>query len=120
MGVYAAETNGRYPTPEKWCDLLIETKLLGVNSMHVFVCPGTKEGRCSYAINPNAEPNSPSDMVLLFETKDGWNQFGGPELLTTENHRPRGCHVLFADLSVRFIKPDELGRLKWSADANDS
>jgi hypothetical protein len=41
-------------------------------------------------MNPNCEPNSPPDMVLLFETKAGWNQHGGPELFTFDNHDPRG------------------------------
>jgi hypothetical protein len=29
-------------------------------------------------------------MVLLFETKAGWNQHGGPELFTFDNHDPKG------------------------------
>lgn len=115
--IYADNNDDRYPTPDKWCDLIKEYGALE----GVFVCPAKKHTgqRCSYAINPNAEPNSPYDTVLLFETKGGWNQFGGPELLTTENHRRRGCSVLFAALWTAFIEPDELGKLKWKADAND-
>jgi prepilin-type processing-associated H-X9-DG protein len=52
-------------------------------------------------------------VVLLFESRPGWNQSGGPELLTTENHHGKGCNVLFVDGSVRFIKSEELVGLKW-------
>jgi prepilin-type processing-associated H-X9-DG protein len=62
-------------------------------------------------MNPNAGFHSGPDVVLLFETAGGWNQSGGRELLTTERHG--GCNVAFADGSVRLVKPDELGTLRW-------
>jgi hypothetical protein len=40
-----------------------------------------------------------------------WNQPGGAELLTIENHK--GCNVLFNDLKVKFIRTEELDKLKW-------
>jgi len=58
-------------------------------------------------------------MVLLFETKGGWNQFGGPEILTTENHKGKGCNILFNDGSVEFVKPERLGELKWEAEEGE-
>ena len=84
-----------------------------------FKCPASKKGRCHYAMNPNCEPKSPSDMVLLFETKGGWNQFGGSELLTTENHGGKGCNVLFNDGHVEFVRPERLGELKWKVEGNE-
>ena len=77
------------------------------------VVKGGKVMSCHYAINPNAEPNSPADIVLLFETIEGWNQSGGPETLTTENHNGEGCNVLYNDGSVKFVKTKELEQLKW-------
>jgi len=83
----------------------------------------------------------PPDMVLLFETnygraksprdfdirnrefaksskklkgkvyKDRWNQVGGPELSTFENHNFDGCNILFADMHVKFEK--DLSMLRW-------
>jgi len=67
----------------------------------------------NYAINPDVEPNSPKDVVLLFETKGGWNQFGGEELLTFDNHLRNGANVLFNDGIVRFIKPKDVSKLNW-------
>jgi len=42
-----------------------------------------------------------------------WNQTGGPELLTTENHEGKGCNVAFADGRVQFVKSADLDNLKW-------
>ncbi len=39
-----------------------------------------------YAMNPNCREDSPKDVVFLFESKPGWNQHGGPELFTFDNH----------------------------------
>ena len=57
-----------------------------------------------------------SDVVLLFESKPGWNRFGGPELLTFDNHGGRGCNILFSDGNVRFIKPEDVNDLKRKPD----
>jgi len=108
---YSELNDGKYPTPDKWCDLLIEHVELTEKS---FVCPAAKEGRGHYAINPNCEPNSPPDMVLLFETKGGWNQFGGPELLAGERHK--GCCILFNDNHVQFVEKERLSQLKWKVE----
>jgi hypothetical protein len=80
-------------------------------------------------MNPNCKPNSPPDMVLLFETKAGttlrssdasslrstsWNQHGCPELFTFDNHNPRGGCVLLNDGTVKFIRTEkELNQLCW-------
>jgi hypothetical protein len=53
-------------------------------------------------------------MVLLFETKAGWNQHGGPELFTFDNHDPKGGCVLLNDGTVKFIRTkEELHQLRW-------
>jgi len=117
MFIYPKDNEGKYPQPTKWCDSLVEFHNISENQ---FNCSGAKragdDGRCHYAMNPNCEPNSPPDMVLLFETKGGWNQFGGPEILTAENHKGKGCNILFNDGSVIFVRTDQLGKLKWKAE----
>ncbi len=109
---------GLYPVPSEWCDTVMQA-LRTLNRpdsrpKYALVCPSAREGRCHYAMNPNCEPNSPPDRVLLFETKAGWNQHGGPELFTFGNHDPRGGCVLFNDGSVKFIRTEEeLSHLRW-------
>jgi prepilin-type processing-associated H-X9-DG protein len=117
MMVYANDDElTRFPTPDKWCDLLLQ---LDYVSEKQFVCPEAKKGRCHYAINPNAKVGSPPGMVLLFETKAGWNQSGGPEILTTENHRGERCNVAFVDTHVEFVNTGDLGKLMWKVEQDN-
>lgn len=114
--MYADDSNQQYPAPDKWCDLLVKH---GDVSPKQFRCVGVRSKGdpiySNYAINPNCDINCPNDVVLLFETKAGWNQHGGPELLTFDNHPDKGVNVLFNNGDVKFIKPEEVGKLKWKA-----
>jgi hypothetical protein len=104
-----------YPIVTEWCDAMV----WGSNASSKWykkyhVCPGAEEGENHYAMNPNCKPDSPPDMVLLFETKAGWNQHGGPKLFTFDNHEPKGGCVLLNDGTVKFIRTqEELQQLRW-------
>ena len=114
--VYSNDNQDKYPTCDKWCDLLIDNA--GVYNRQ-FICKSASAGPCNYALNKNIEimgPNSPPDMVLLFETNPGWNQFGGEEILSTNNHKGEGCNILFNDGHVEFILSEEAYKLKWKPD----
>lgn len=108
-----------YPEPNEWCDAVMRdrmnTSYFSEERMReCFKCPSAGEGKCHYALNPHCEPNSPPDTVLLFETKAGWNQHGGPELFTFDHHEPNGGCVMLNDSTVRFIRNDEeLQKLRW-------
>ena len=118
MLIYSNDYDG-IPTPSKWCDLLIEHAEV---SPATFRCKGAPEGPCNYAINKNVEGlgrSAPPDVVLLFETHPGWNQVGGPEILTTDNHQGDGCNILFVDSHVEFVKAKELAHLKWKPEQNE-
>jgi hypothetical protein len=113
----ATGAENSYPPPAEWCDIMDEYRRTRYPRMD-FVpwrlrCPAQK-GRCHYAMNPNCEPNSPPDMVLLFETRAGWNQHGGAELFTFDNHDPKGGCVLLNDATVKFIRTEEeVKQLRW-------
>ncbi|HPC96873.1 MAG TPA: hypothetical protein PLU87_18155 [Sedimentisphaerales bacterium] len=108
-----------YPMAERWCDSLVRPYQTwdpdGTGrSVRPFRCPSAGDGRCHYAMNPDCEPDSPGDTVLLFETKAGWNQHGGPELFTFDNHDPKGGCVLLNDGTVKFIRTEEeLRAFRW-------
>ena len=109
-----------YPRPSKWCDdILRPYPAFGINAAgrldsKPHICPSAGKGKNHYAMNPNCKPDSPPDMVLLFETKAGWNQHGGPELFTFDNHDPEGGCVLLNDGTVKFIRTrEELKQLRW-------
>ena len=83
-------------------------------AMASFTCPSAGEGRCHYGMNATCTPDSPPDTVLLFGTEAGWNQHGGPELFTFDNHDPKGGCVLLNDGTVKFIRTEEeLHALRW-------
>jgi hypothetical protein len=113
-----------YPTLTRWCNAMVPAynsiiidEGIGIGEidiMRAYACPSAGSGKCHYAMNPNCEPDSPRDMVLLFETKAGWNQHGGPELFTFDNHDPKGGCVLLNDGTVKFIRTkEELQQLRW-------
>jgi hypothetical protein len=108
-----------WPAPDEWCDVLPRRRLVGNPGAadriaREFVCPGGGEGKCHYAMNPACKPDSPPNTVLLFETQAGWNQHGGPELFTFDNHDPKGGLVLLNDGKVKFIRTEEeLKQLRW-------
>ncbi len=121
VGLRYQPTVSSYPEPNEWCDAIMQkttnTSWMNEETMRAhFKCPAAGEGRCHYAMNPNCRPDSPPDTVLLFETKGGWNQYGGPELFTFDNHDPRGGCVLFngIDTPTKFIRTkEELQQLRW-------
>jgi prepilin-type processing-associated H-X9-DG protein len=126
MLIYANDYNDIFPTTSKWCDLLVEYQNV---SKQTFACPAalTKYrsvrfiDQCNYAMNKNVEKlgeNAPPDMVLLFESQPGWNQSGGPEILTTDNHY-EGCNIAFVDGHVEFAKTKDLKNLRWTTRENE-
>lgn len=116
MILYAGDNKDMYPATDHWCDLLI--KYDPNFSQKQFICKGDKKGPSSYAMNKNIEKlgtKAPRDMVLLFESKPGWNQSGGPELLTTENHEGVGCNISFCDGHTTFVLTEDVNKLRWTA-----
>lgn len=47
---------------------------------------------------------------------DRWNQVGGPEDLTVDNHGGRGCNVLFGGGHVEFVKAEDIDKLRWTVE----
>ncbi len=108
----------QYPAPPQWCDNSVQAYVpLGGSEARILEshkCPSHSDGKSHYAVNPSCEYDSPADMVLLFETKAGWNQHGGPELFTFDNHDPKGGCALLNDGTVKFIRTaEELQQLRW-------
>ncbi len=116
MMVYGNVYDDKVPTADKWCDLLIQEVDMSPES---FKCPAAPEGKSNYALNKNFHkvggPES-ERTVAIFESQPGWNQVGGPELLTTEHHYGEGCNVGFGDGHVEFIESDRINDLYWGPD----
>jgi hypothetical protein len=114
---YYVRDKAAYPVSSEWSDEIVRQYQGWITGPFIaapFRCPSAGVGKCHYAANPNCRPDSPGDTVLLFETKGGWNQRGGPELFTFDNHDPKGGCVLLNDGTVRFIRTkEELHALRW-------
>jgi hypothetical protein len=123
ISIYRNDYDGQNPKGDNWCDLLINNYQVSLESL---LCGGSdaKMGESSYALNKNIAGKKsseiPKDVVLLFETKRGWNQVGGPELLTMDNHKSEGCNILFNDMHVESVKVERLGELNWGAEEEKS
>lgn len=119
---YADDNGGRFPDPCNWCDLL-SGKYLD-NKWLPFQCPAARKhhdaGPCNYAMNPYCEPNSPPDTVLLFETKGGWNKYGGPEIAAFFHKCETECLVMFNGKHPEFVKREDINKLKWKAEDGNS
>jgi len=119
MMVYAHEFDDQYPTASKWCDLLLQGDYV---SEKQFWCPSleTRQGQSSYTFNKNIVgirwSQIPDEVVLLFESKPGWNAIGGLEMLAPENHDGKGCLILFKDRRVEWVKRKKLAKLKWTVE----
>ncbi len=116
---YALNHDGLLPAGPNWCDeLLQENDELAA----IFVCQYSdgKPGQSSYALNKNVAGQKlsdlPRDTVLLFETTAGWNQVGGPELVTTDNHSlitGAHCNVIFARGRAQHFPSDKIDEFRW-------
>lgn len=132
MWDFASDNEERYPDPNGWCDLLLEGSRVTIDDFlypsivirspsreRVLTWPVPKKGKCHYAMNPHCKVNSPLPTVLLFEAKEGWNQFGGPELLSTHRHEDRGCLVLYNDGQMQLVRAEGLRELDWGNQTNE-
>ncbi len=120
---YKDDNNLKYPDASKWCDLIREKGY--IPSEVELICPAIHDSneRCSYAINPACEPNSPGDVVLLFESKKPeWNQYGGAELINPKSHFRKnwfwgywysGSCVLFNNGEEKFVAAKDFKKLRW-------
>ncbi|MCL5279872.1 MAG: hypothetical protein M1376_08215 [Planctomycetes bacterium] len=129
-----------YPDPNHWCDIIaarIRDRSPDARIAGLFACPSAQPSlnlddarsqahetdpsnqtpgawMSTYAMNPSCSEDSPRDVVFLFESQPGWNQHGGPELFTFDNHDPKGGLVLLNDGTVKFIRTEEeLKQLRW-------
>jgi prepilin-type processing-associated H-X9-DG protein len=112
--VFAGDHDDRFPPAATWCDA-IQTS---VGSGNVFLCPrGNASQRSSYAFNGKLDGRKVGEInpntVLLFEVDDGWNRFGGPELLLQPSRHVGRYIVAFSDGHVEQLSAARLSQLRW-------
>jgi len=112
---YAAEHDGHLPSATNWCDAIKPN----VGTEKNFKCPGAPAmDRCDYAFNSNLDGLEEKDIsrytVLYFETDDGWNAHGGPELLPRKWRHNNSIVVAFADGHVEVVRIGRISQLRWN------
>jgi prepilin-type processing-associated H-X9-DG protein len=119
MIVYQNDYDDKFPTPNNWCDLLIQEADVSPKS---FQCPLDCEGAYSYAVNKGLytieTDKLPAQMVMLFESNLGKNAAGGlgNVVLRHDEHGQSGCNIAFADGHVEFVTEDRIPDLLWEAE----
>jgi prepilin-type processing-associated H-X9-DG protein len=114
--LYMEDYDGRFPTPEQWCDLLIKEANV---SEQCLKCLNDEEGTFSYAVNKDIPRTdirgAAGDLVLVFEADLGCNGVGGPEDAVFRHYAGNqpACNVLFADGHVELITQDRIEELRW-------
>jgi len=117
--VYMNDHDDKHPTPEQWCDLLIQEAGVSPQS---FRCPLDPEESFSYAINENLSKLEPGQgdpkMVAIFEADIGRNGVGGQDdvVLRHDQHQGVGCNFTFVDGHVEFVAEDRIADLQWTVE----
>ena len=112
--MYAQDYDEVYPPARKWADNLQPY----VKNNQILVCPSKPELSCGYAYNSKlgggylAELTQPSSTVMLFESDQGMNAAGGPELLAVPRHQG-GLDFGFADGHCKWLSASSYGLLQW-------
>lgn len=102
--------NGNYPSAENWQDLLLPYL---DNRKDALKLPTKVNITNTIALNLKAKPDSPKDVVLLFESTGGWNAYGQSELLAPTSNGKPGCFIVFNDGYIEFISPQQAKNLNW-------
>jgi hypothetical protein len=115
---YADNHRGVLPDGPSWCDdLLTATKI----NAKTFVCPAANvKEQSTYALNKYVAGtmlgNLPDDTILFFESAPGWNQMGGIELVTYENHslvKTQYFNAVLANGQVQHWPRNKAVELRW-------
>lgn len=119
MIVYMNDYDDRVPTPEQWCDLLIQKADVSPNC---FRCPSAPDIDFGYAINKNLYTSNlrqmDAQMVMLFEANLGRNGVGGLEDVVCRHCRggQKACNIAFADGHTELVTEERIAGLKWTAE----
>lgn len=125
MLFYADEHSGHFPKAANWCNAVSPycTRVLGPTStkraIEVLTCPALPEGEVGgYAFDSalsgaQLPKSNVSRTVMVFESKPGWNLYGGREIGIKQPRHLSGVGLLFVDGHARLMKESQTGSLLW-------
>ena len=115
LQMYLTDNDDAFPLATTWC----ESVMPYVRSEYTFVCPIAPRLQCGYAVPSGLAGirshmlQDPRRTVALFESNQGWNAAGGPELLPKDPRHQGGDIYGFADGSTRWQHRVMVERLRW-------
>ena len=114
--LYSSDHKDVLPSARTWCDDITQY----VGSPQTFHCPSGDDSQPShYAFNAklasltDKKITNPATTVMIFETDQGWNASGGPELMLKAPRHGRAWVVGFADGHVEVVTQTRLSQLNW-------
>ena len=114
--IHASSNTNLCPDATTWCDTILPE----VGNQQIFLCKeGNENDRSHFAFNAKLsgvdldQIKNPATTVMIFETRGGWNQSGGPELLLTNPRHNHKIVVGFADGHAEMVSDTQLARLNW-------
>jgi len=115
--MFAEDHQGKLPDADRWADEIMPY----VHNKKIFLCPRQREKDAisGYAFNRAlsgrnlAEINDPAQLVLIFESDQGWNASGDISALPAEPRHVRGDNYGFGDGHARWVTREEAGSLVW-------
>ena len=114
--MYSNDNKDVWPSATTWCDDILQY----VGSPQVFKCPtGDARQRGHYALNaklaglPGKGITNPAKTVMIFESDQGWNASGGPELMLQAPRHRKAVVIGFADGDVELVTEARLSQLNW-------
>jgi len=116
--MYAQDYDGYYPPPDRWNNA-VETY---IRDNGLLVCPGETSGSSvpDYALNSRlkglkgAEVKAPGATVMMFDSAQGPNEFGGPEKLPPVPRHSGGDTIGFTDGHVNWYLRRDALKLNWN------
>ena len=113
--LYAVDNNDQFPPAETWCDAILKN----VGDERPFQAATRPGLRCGFAFNARLgrlkeDTLTAGNVVLFFESDQGWNASGGPELMIKVPRQNNVFIVAFADGSVHQLRADQLANLRWN------
>jgi hypothetical protein len=112
MSAYLDDWHGRFPPPERWNEVVVSRYCRTPD--WCAACGGP-----SYAMNARLKGLSikdvkdPANTVLLFESIEGKDLSGGPELFPNPPRHLGGHAVAFVDGRVLWVRGKDAGKLNW-------
>lgn len=110
--LYMQDHSGQLPVGSSWCDALVTNGLVTEKDLVIISKDGSRR---NYAMNAHVLKNTETsnDMVLIFESVCGWNLIGDENLLVGDDYKGGGW-ILFKDLNIRYVYPEEFESLRWT------